>query len=241
MEALDVIRRASLARVGPATSTESLGGWRRVRGRPADLAAAAGLSPETYALARLVASEAGGRAAPAEQMAIAEVGRNEADRRGISILRLLTRDESPDRNGYFGQQSGRWAATTRDPNGRAVAAARIALEGSTELAQGAGKFFHPRTQDAGLQGGRRLRRNAAEVIGSWGSEGWQWIGPLPGVASYRFMALRLVGGIAQTGPALEAITAGRAGRRYHGDEPGPSGGGGAGLAGLVLLLATVAT
>jgi len=82
---------------------------------PAGLAAGAGVDLDAYALARMIASEAGGQKQIAQQ-AVGAVALNYAADHGQSISQLLLHSTHAG-NGFFGKQAqGRYAATSRDPS-----------------------------------------------------------------------------------------------------------------------------
>jgi hypothetical protein len=177
--------------------------WDGIREPPADLARSAGVTLDVYALARLTRSE-NATDGPAYALAVCEAGRNEAARRArLSSTPRETRSPAGnllfrtsgtfDRTrGHFGRQRGRWAATLLDPRVKDVVAAQECLKGTT-LAKGATKFFSPKAQDGGTQGGIALRRDAMGVIQEWGSDGNVWVGDLPGIDPYKLMLFTNVG------------------------------------------------
>ena len=110
-KALARIAAASRTRVGPATSLEANA---YVPIPPAALAAQAGVELEAYSLARNVESEEGSGQA-AVLLAVAEVGRNRARAKKLSITDALTRDNTPGQSGFYGRQAGRSASTAQDP------------------------------------------------------------------------------------------------------------------------------
>lgn len=215
--ALGQIAGAKPTRVGPATTLTELelpGGkaWRSA-GDAKKLASASGLDPDLYACARCVQSEEGSSAAE-YLLAVAECVRNEARERGAGPLKLLTSPTDTYRAtaGLFGEQHGRWAATSRDPTEKSVAAARAALIGGTRMIGDARKFYSPKVQDTGRQGARALTSDAVGIIERWSADGWEWIGHIPGVDAYRLMLLRFAGrGKAKTREAIAAIEQGRRG------------------------------
>ena len=114
----------------------------------------------------------------------------------------------------YGEQHGRRASTRQDPDLRAVEAARIVTSQRVGFVQGAVTWFEPRLQDSGSQGGRKLGEDAGELAARWAKEdGLEWVGPLPGIDSYRTAALlRPVTGRPASAEALtRLIKVGRAG------------------------------
>lgn len=228
------IASASSARVGPDTRPLRIerGGYLFVNVPASDLAAQAGLEPDVYSLARMIASE-WHSGPPLGLIALAEAARNRARMVGQSVTRMLTnttsgaQDDYPD--GVYGEQAGRWASTLQDPNGRHVEAAYIALYDGSELAEGAAKFFDPEVQDGGVQRGRSVRP-ADEIVQKWTSEGWQFIWPaaLRSIDPYKLMLFRKVGDGADASEALAVVQRGR--ETGSGLGGGDVGGGGTAIA-----------
>ncbi len=139
---------------------------------PAALAAAASavvgrtVSPEAYALARMLRSEAGTRA-PAEKVAVAWVARNDADDLGWSLLKVLTYHKGTGRESHFGPQiTGRYA-TTQDPYENDLKLAEAVLSGQfPDPTGGATKFVHK--SSFGVQAGTG---SYAQIVDSWAQDG----------------------------------------------------------------------
>jgi hypothetical protein len=223
---LAAIAAAPATRVGPKTSLTG----QIVATSPQSLANAAGLPLDVYALARLVNSEYGS-GPPAAMVAIAEAARNRAKLLGQSIAHMLTYEKDSSDSGFFGRQSGRWAATTLDPTQKTVLAARMALEGSN-YAGGALWFFSPKAQDGGTQAGQTLKDDAIEIIERWGIKGGQkWISSAPlyreGVDPYKLMIFGKVSAPADVREAVAVVLRRREGLPWS--PPAATGG--------VLLLA----
>jgi hypothetical protein len=220
---------------------------------PADLAAAAGLSREAYALARVIRSEgygsskdpertARGRAAAA--VAIGQAIRNGAELKKKSIEGALTASNFVAAAGYFGEQSGRYAATTLDPTMWTGQVAQAVLANDVpELAQGAHKFLDMAVFAGGEQAGRPLGA-LKSVLTSWMmSEGLEWIGPIPTVDPYYLILLRRGSSSSaerqsQLDELLAIYEAGKGGDHEpaDGDPDGGSLGGVGALVALLLLL-----
>jgi hypothetical protein len=202
--------------------------WEGVEDDPAELAHAAGVVVGVYSLARNVRSEEG-RSPPAHRLAIAELARNEALRRGISVHALLVNSTSEAfafTRGRYGRQTGRWAATTLDPRACDVVAATLALyEQSRLLPLDATKYFDPKAQDA-----RSGRAYTDWVLQKWTREGHEWIGPVRGIDPWGLMVFRKVGAGADPTAAQRIIADGRAGRSTVG-----AGGGGAATMAMAML------
>ncbi len=171
---------------------------------------AAKLDRDTYAIARCIASEVGHKRPAMYLLTVAECIKNEARawdtpqknpnhpqgearKSPYFLLCGKTQGEYAFTRGWYGEQHGRWASTAADPSARTVQAARIVLSSETDFASGGRRWFDPRVQDGGSQGGRKLGYDAIGIARKWALEGWQWIGPLPGVMSYEHIVLRNVG------------------------------------------------
>lgn len=187
-------------------------GYKRVSPALVTLASDAGVSPDEMALAALVCSEVG--SLPAQyQYAVAEVALNEAAARGTSVSGLLCGAPAP---GCCGEQRGRWASTARPPTARHLLAARLALQGAAAgFTRNARKFFDPKVQDGGSQGGRALAFDAMGIVRKWYGEGYRWVGPIavPLIGTliidpYRLFLMSKTGAASQT-EAEEAIVDGR--------------------------------
>lgn len=129
---------------------------------------------DVEALARMLASEHP-READFVQVALAWTAKNMADRRGLTVFKLL----APD--GKFGSQSGRYASTVNPANDRFRAIARSVLDGSVaDPTPGAIQFDAPDTQDWLYEHGK-VRLDAAGVAASRTSEGRRLF-ELPGIS-----------------------------------------------------------
>jgi hypothetical protein len=180
---------------------------------PTTLASRAGYSVEEFALGRLIASEGyGGEGRTAEataRTALAQAVVNEARRRKMSIVDLLTRSsDSVLLPGFFGSQKAKiYAATTKDPTKWDLEIARAVLRGSVpDLAKGATNFLDPEIWGGAIargttptQGGYALGK-FEEIITSWHKDK-AWIGPIPGVDSYYLMLFRK-----EPNPAARAVS-----------------------------------
>ena len=227
-DALKAIAAASdTRRVGPIgrkmVVTFSPGDdWVGIEQLPASLARDAGLDVDVYSLARLTASE-NSSDGPSYRLAVCEVGLNELERR--RRVNAPTRTLSPTGNlvertsggkfartqGHYGQQRGRWASTYRDPSESDVVAAQAALSRKTDLAKGAVRFFSPKAQNGGIQAGRKLAKDAEDVIRLWGSDGYAWVGPVSGIDAYRLMLFRHQGRAANSGEIAAALAVNKRG------------------------------
>lgn len=167
------IKAASNGIAGPDVRVAD--GEKVVRTPPAELLFATPEAPslDVYALGRAVASEWASGPPPA-LLAIAEIVRNTAKARGLSVFELLTNDKNPDEDGLFGAQGGptpRYASTARPPTERSLVAAEAALGKNTDIAGGAMRFFHP--------SGFATFDRAIEVYDAWSKEGWRLVSRAP--------------------------------------------------------------
>lgn len=171
-------------RVGPATTVGADG---LVDADPFELAAAAGLSPDVYALARCMASEhtndpdaylvCVGWAV--NNFAIERYGEREG-----AIVDLLTNGAGTAGDGFFGEQKAaagtKYASTAQDPHQRHAEIAAGIIAGTTpDPTGGATHFFSPRSQDALAQraadGDERFRKylgkDAEYILRTWAAPG----------------------------------------------------------------------
>jgi hypothetical protein len=160
-------------RVGPATSLRDDG---LVDADPAQLAAAAGLDLDTYALARCLMSEHGNDG-DAYLIAVAWAVRNMAAERGTSVFDLLTDGKGSAGDGLFGRQDAaagtKYASTQQDPHQRHAtwAAFVMSSDPSTDPTGGATHFFSPRTQDVLHQRNPSAYKTSLEIVNSWTAPG----------------------------------------------------------------------
>lgn len=176
------IKASSSAIVGPNARVAE--GEQVIPTAPAELlfATPEATDLDTYSLGRMVASEwASGP--PAALLALAEVARNTARARGVTVTELLVNEEKgglpvAGQDGFYGRQSGRWAATSLPPTERTLLAADLALRKKTGIAGGATKFYHPRTSDKGLQAGKVIK-DALAIYDAWSSEGFRFVSRAP--------------------------------------------------------------
>lgn len=107
---------------------------------PNMLARDAGLDLNPYALARMIQSEVSGLPEIA-RWGVGYAALNEANARGLGVGDLLLRSTGPG-DGYFGRQSqGRYAATSKDPNAAALAAAADVITGAVADPTGGARQF----------------------------------------------------------------------------------------------------
>lgn len=136
---------------------------------------------EVEALARVIASEAGGRSySLAEQRAIAWAVRNRARHRRVTIARLVCSPECGPccRGRPF---SSRLAATVAS---RALAAEVLAAPASDDPTGGALAFFEPAVQDALVSAGRPGYRFTSSALRErWEKDGQR---PLGAVGKFEF-------------------------------------------------------
>jgi hypothetical protein len=173
-------------RVGPKTVVADDG---LINEAPADLAYAAGLDLETYALARCLASEHG-QDPDVYLYVVAWAVRNRAIERGVKISRLLTDGSGTNGDGYFGEQKAaagtKYASTIVDPCERhaRIAATVSASSQDSDPTAGATHFFSPKAQDAlaarAAAGDARyakyLGKDAAFIDASWSAPGGLYAG-----------------------------------------------------------------
>lgn len=145
-----VSRVVNGARVGPRTQLTDDG---LVDGDPFALAEQAGLDPNTYALARALASEHG-QDPDVYLEAVAWAVRNKAIERRVTLIQLLTDGAGVAGDGYFGEQKAaagtKYASTKVDPSERhaRVAAAVSSANQALDPTRGATHFYSPAAQDS---------------------------------------------------------------------------------------------
>lgn len=201
MTALDGLRLTAKRQVSSglqafATVTGTDGAPRQIMyiaTSPAQLAAQAGVDIETYSLARVLASEGYGGEDVGEIWAIVAIAQavvNTARARGKNITALVTASTwGTPLAGHYGEQSGRYAATSADPREWHLAVARAVLQGAVpDLARGATQFFDPLVQDGGVQRGTKIK-TADAILQSWHAHS-AWIGQVPMIDPYALMFLR---------------------------------------------------
>lgn len=137
---------------------------------------------EIEALGRVVASEAGRGYTLDEQRAIAWATRNRAQKRRVSIARLVCSPScGPCCKGR--PFSSRLAATAQT---RAIAADVLAAPQSADPTEGAIAFFEPAMQDRFVAEGRPGYRRTAEALRQkWRAEGQR---PLGAMGRFEFWA-----------------------------------------------------
>jgi hypothetical protein len=160
---------------------------------PQALAEQAGLAIDVYSLARMVASEGYSTITPTGMLALAEAARNEAQRRGISVTQLLTTvtKDGPHASGFYGRQEpGTWASTYQDPTPASIAAAKQALEQSSNVAQGATDFFDPYDQRLlHKKNPQKWTLTDQDYIAKQIRAGLDWIGEVKGINSDRLFLM----------------------------------------------------
>lgn len=157
------------ARVGPATSLADDG---LVHAAPQDLADAAGLDVDSYALARALESEQGSEP-DAHMVAVAWAIRNYASERQRSVFEVVT--AGGNGAGFFGAQGAKagtkYVSTAHDPHQRAVTIAVHVLSSETpDPTGGATHFYSPGLQDK-LYAAGEVSRDAAALAAAWTAPG----------------------------------------------------------------------
>lgn len=188
----EFLTRAPTTQVGTADGLVTI-----VPTEPATLAHRAGLPLETYSLARCIASE--GYSGAEEGKAAAAVAIGQAIRNGAgssSITAKLIRSRYPAAHGFYGEQSGRYAATTRDPKRwHGLVAAAVLAGDVPDLARGATMFLAPTVYAGkGTQAGRPLGPFDVRMR-KWHSidqDGYEqaWIGQIPTVDAGHLLVFR---------------------------------------------------
>lgn len=221
---------------------------------PVDLARAAGTSLEAFSLGTCIAAEGYGdrkndpegheKGVTAATIAMAQVVVNEARARRSSITKLLTTGIASKMApaGFYGEQRGRYAATTRPPTRWHLEVAEQVLAGDVpNLARGALHFLAPSVwARGGTQSGRKLRP-LPDVLGDWmlGSERNDWVGQVPTVDPFYLVFLG-PGGTSSSRATNRARILDIMAAGPQGPAPGdPDAGAWPDLAGSVLALAAM--
>lgn len=160
---------------------------------PAFLASQAGVSQDTYSLARAIRSEAGSRS-DLERAAVAWCIVNESRRKGRSITQQVTLGTFG--GGYFGSQNlgGRYVSTRYAPRTKDLTLATEVLEGTRpDPTNGAVRFFNPSLQDRLVRlGTSKYTKGSQQVLDNWRAEGFE-AAPVPGIDPSSFIVFRYVG------------------------------------------------
>lgn len=200
--AMNLQQLADFAKTNAATrvvSKSTLVSNNYVPESPESLAAQAGVDLTTYTLARMMRSEGYDHAGPAPQTKIMTAiiqGQTAISAAGgaSKLFNKLTH------NGLYGRQ-GSWvgyAATTSDPTALDIEIAKSVLAGTVPpYAVGGTNFLSPWRPGA-TQAGKPLG-DFIGVITAWARDGRGWIGPVPGLDSFRFMAFKRM-------PVAEALS-----------------------------------
>jgi hypothetical protein len=158
---------------------------------PIELARKAGVKDiDVYSLARLLASEGfSGADYTLAMMLMGTVTRRVAKARypksATPITTLLTYSIFPVARGHYGEQSGRWAATTQDPTRWHVLMADAILHDEIpDMTRGAVKFVDPWPPGA-VQQGKPLRP-FDKVMRSWHgiNNRLAWVRSIPGIEDH---------------------------------------------------------
>lgn len=159
----------------PWTQSTMPGGYVFTVESPSSLASKAGVPVDDLSLAACVQSEVGSLP-PQYLYAVGEAINNESLVTGQTLTSLLAGGGKAP--GHYGQQSGRFAATTQRPSQRALVAARLARQNAgARFVKGARRFLDLKVHDGGTQAGKAIV-GAEAIIRSRYNDGWKWIGPL---------------------------------------------------------------
>jgi len=140
---------------------------------------------EAYTLARYMTSEVGS-GTPEERVAVGEAAVNRAKLEGliggINALLLYRQPEGNPHRGYYGPinvtpATGRWAATSRDPNIADLLLASLIIAGKTNFNNGADD------QD-GMESAKYFP-NPQYSVRHKAESGDYWVGPLPNVDHWK--------------------------------------------------------
>jgi len=159
-----------------------------IRESPAELAAKAGVSQDVYSLARMMKSE--GFKGPIEDKARTLIAKGQAARRAAlarfpdeenPITRKLTASVFRVANGHYGEQSGRYAATSNDPRPWHIEAAKaIIADELPDVAPGTVSFLDA-WQSGGTQRGKELPDFIDVMVKRHRKDKLAWFGLIPGI------------------------------------------------------------
>lgn len=154
-----------------------------VPGDPAELAAAAGVSLNVYALARLGQSE---ESTTAGRTAVMWATVNEANRRHTSVASLLLASTHDEADGFFGTQAGRYASTSKAPTAATLGLAQQVYDGKIQdPTGGANQWDAPATQ-ALLHAKQPEKYKSPEEVAANREAAGSHMALVPGVNSTRF-------------------------------------------------------
>lgn len=176
---------------------------------PASLAAQAKATEDEYSLARLLKSE--GYSGPLSQKAraLVAIGQsviNKAKSVKKSVTELLTHSEIPAANGLYGEQSGRYAATSQDPRPYHLKLAKALLHGEIPDIVHGGMYFLDPWEPWAEQRGKKLE-DFATVLKRWHDEYHYVRIPIPGLTEDALMVFKPEGDAMKRAASLVASIA----------------------------------
>jgi hypothetical protein len=158
-----------------------------VPGDPVALASAAGLPLDTYALARMGASE---ESSEAGQAAVMWAARNQAQRNKESIAALLLRSKRSGHTGHFGTQRGRYASTAKEATAQSKRLAAAVLAKSIPDSTGGANQWDAPAAQAALHARDPKKYQTPEAIAATRSKTSTLV-MVPGVTKTRFWRPRV--------------------------------------------------
>lgn len=160
-----------------------------VKGKPEDLARAAGVPVDVYSLARLMQTEEATRTG---RIAVGWATRNAATRGKVTITKLVTRSNSKAAAGKYGRQDvgPKWAATTQAPTAETLELAKQIMAEPPKIpdpTKGATQWDAPAAQDRLHKQNPAKWKPAAEIAKTREAAGKKLV-TVAGVPNTRFWA-----------------------------------------------------
>lgn len=160
-----------------------------VKGKPEDLARAAGVPVDVYSLARVMQSEESSRAG---RIAVGWATRNAATRGKITVTKLVTRSDKASAAGKYGRQDAgpKWCATSQAPTADVLEIAKQILAEPPKVpdpTKGASQWDAPGLQDK-LHKQNPAKWKSAEEIAAKRKAAGKKLVMVPGIEKTRFWA-----------------------------------------------------
>lgn len=159
---------------------------------PSVLAKQADATEDEMSLARALKSEGYGGPVSQKARAIAAIGQaimNKAASVGKSVTELLTHSDFPNATGHYGEQSGRYAATSQDPRPWHLKLAKALLRHELPDIANGGMYFLDPWEPGAEQRGKKLEP-FEDVLRRW-HEKYHYVRvPMPGITEDALMMFK---------------------------------------------------